>query len=237
MKTKLTVMKTNSWRQARTYVFPVILIISLLIGSCNTSRTLQGGAIGAGAGGAIGGVIGSGSDNTAKGAILGAVIGGAAGALIGNYMDKQAEELRNDLEGAEVERIGEGIKITFDSGILFGFDSSELTPTSKENIGELAATLNKYNDTDILIQGHTDSKGTDEYNQELSVERAASVANYIAGLNVVRTRITTVGYGETMPVADNSTEEGRRLNRRVEIAIYANDKLKRAAKRGTLDNL
>lgn len=237
MKTKLTVMKTNSWRQTRTLVFPVILIISLLMGSCNTSRTLRGGAIGAGAGGAIGGVIGSGSDNTAKGAILGAVIGGAAGALIGNYMDKQAEELRNDLEGAEVERIGEGIKITFDSGILFGFDSSKLTPTSRENIGDLAATLNKYNDTDILIQGHTDSKGTEEYNQELSKERAASVANYLTGLNVVRTRITTVGYGETMPVADNSTEEGRRLNRRVEIAIYANDKLKRAAKRGTLDNL
>ena len=230
-------MKTNRWKHSRTKVFPFLLIISLLLGSCNTSRTLRGGAIGAGAGGAIGGIIGSGSDNTAKGAILGAVIGGTAGALIGNYMDKQAEELRNDLKGAKVERIGEGIKITFDSGILFNFDSSALTPTSRENIAELAKTLNKYNDTDILIQGHTDSKGPEDYNQKLSEERAASVANYLTDLNVARTRITTVGYGETMPVADNSTAEGRALNRRVEVAIYANDKLKRAAKRGTLDNL
>ena len=230
-------MKTNRWKQIKVKVFPFLLIISLLLGSCNTSRTLRGGAIGAGAGGAIGGIIGSGSDNTAKGAILGAVIGGTAGALIGNYMDKQAEELRKDLEGAKVERIGEGIKITFDSGILFNFDSSELTPTSRANIADLAKTLNKYNDTDILIQGHTDSRGPEDYNQKLSEERAESVARYLTDLNVARTRITTVGYGETMPVADNSTAEGRALNRRVEVAIYANDKLKRAAKRGTLDNL
>lgn len=230
-------MKTNRWKQIKVKVFPFLLIISLLLGSCNTSRTLRGGAIGAGAGGAIGGIIGSGSDNTAKGAILGAVIGGTAGALIGNYMDKQAEELRKDLEGAKVERIGEGIKITFDSGILFNFDSSELTPTSRANIADLAKTLNKYNDTDILIQGHTDSRGPEDYNQKLSEERAESVARYLTDLNVAQTRITTVGYGETMPVADNSTAEGRALNRRVEVAIYANDKLKRAAKRGTLDNL
>ena len=230
-------MKTKSWKQTRIFVLPFALIIALLLGSCNTSRTLRGGAIGAGAGGAIGGVIGSKSDNTAKGAILGAVIGGTAGALVGNYMDKQADELRNDLEGAKVERIGEGIKITFDSGILFGFDSSKLTPNSRENVSDLAKTLNKYDDTDILIQGHTDSKGTEDYNQELSEERATSVTNLLTDLNVSGKRITTVGYGETMPVADNSTEEGRRLNRRVEVAIYANNRLKRAAKRGTLDNL
>ena len=132
--------------------------------SCNTTKTLRGGAIGAGAGGAIGGLIGSKSDNTAQGAILGAVIGGAAGALVGKYMDNQAEELNRDLEGAEVERIGEGIKITFDSGILFGFDSSELTAQSRQNIAQLAETLKKYDDTEILIEGHTDSKGSDEYN-------------------------------------------------------------------------
>jgi outer membrane protein OmpA-like peptidoglycan-associated protein len=230
-------MKTNDLKSPRTTVLPLILIIAILLGSCNTSRTLRGGAIGAGAGGALGGIIGSRSDNTAKGAILGAVIGGAAGALVGNYMDKQAEELRNDLKGATIERIGEGIKITFDSGILFGFDSSTLTSASRENISELAKTLNKYDDTDILIQGHTDSKGSEDYNQKLSEERAGSVTNLLTDLNVARTRITSVGYGETMPVADNATDEGRRLNRRVEIAIYANDKLKRAAKRGTLDNL
>ena len=125
----------------RNLVFLLVLLVPL---GCNTSKTLQGGAIGAGAGGAIGGAIGSKSDNTAKGAILGAVIGGTAGALIGNYMNKQAEELEEDLEGAEVERVGEGIKITFDSGILFAFDSSSLSGNAEDNIIELASTLKKY---------------------------------------------------------------------------------------------
>lgn len=209
----------------------------IVLASCNTSRTLRGGAIGAGAGGAIGGVIGSKSDNTAKGAILGAVIGGTAGALVGKYMDKQAEELQRDLEGAKVERIGEGIKITFDSGILFGFDSSALTSTSEKNISQLAEILKKYDDTEILIEGHTDSKGSESYNQKLSEERAASVGNYLATLGVANSRITEVGYGETQPVADNSTEAGRKQNRRVEVAIFANDKLKRAAKRGDIGQI
>ncbi|MCG6188340.1 OmpA family protein [Maribellus maritimus] len=217
-------------------ILPVFLSVVFLFVSCNTTRTLKGGAIGAGAGGAIGGVIGSKSDNTAKGAILGAVIGGTAGALIGNYMDKQAEELARDLEGAQIERIGEGIKITFDSGILFGFDSSELTSTSTTNITEMAQTLIKYDDTKIIIEGHTDSKGSDSYNQDLSEERAASVADLLKSKGVAGNRISEVGYGEEMPVADNETEQGRSLNRRVEVAIFANEKLKRAAERGDLDN-
>ncbi|QIA10018.1 OmpA family protein [Draconibacterium halophilum] len=206
----------------------------MIIASCGTSKTFKGGAIGAGAGGAIGGLIGSKSDNTAKGAILGAAIGGTAGALIGNYMDKQAEELQEDLEGASVERIGEGIKITFDSGILFGFDSSELTYASKENIAELAETLKKYEETEILIEGHTDNKGSDSYNQELSERRAGSVADELKMLGVAASRISEVGYGEEMPIADNSTEEGRAQNRRVEVAIFANEKLKKAAEEGDL---
>lgn len=220
-------------RNIRNFIFLLVFLIPL---GCNTSKTLQGGAIGAGAGGAIGGAIGSGSDNTAKGAILGAVIGGTAGALIGNYMDKQAEELEEDLEGADVERVGEGIKITFDSGILFAFDSSNLSGQAEKNITELASTLKKYDDTNILIEGHTDSIGSDSYNQELSEERAASVADELATLGVSRTRITKVGYGEEQPVADNSTEAGRRQNRRVEVAIFANEELKEAAKEGELDN-
>ncbi len=217
-------------------ITPFLLSAILLFASCNTTKTFKGGAIGAGAGGAIGGVIGSGSDNTAKGAILGAVIGGTAGALIGNYMDKQAEELARDLEGAKVERVGEGIKITFDSGILFGFDSSDLTLTSQQNISEMARTLIKYDDTKILIQGHTDSKGTEEYNQKLSEERAGSVSDLLKEKGVASSRISEVGYGEDMPVADNSTEEGRSLNRRVEVAIFADKKLQRAAERGDLDS-
>ena len=217
----------------RNLVFLLVFLIPL---GCNTSKTLQGGAAGAGAGGAIGGIIGAQSDNTAKGAILGAVIGGTAGALIGNYMDKQAEELEEDLEGAEVERVGEGIKITFDSGILFAFDSAELSGQAEENITELAATLKDYEDTNILIEGHTDNIGSESYNQELSEERAASVGDKLKTLGVNSSRITEVGYGEEQPVADNSTEEGRRQNRRVEVAIFANEELKEAAKEGEIDN-
>jgi len=226
----------NTWKRTQKFIPPVFLSVIFLIASCNTTKTFKGGAIGAGTGGAIGGLIGSKSDNTAQGAILGAAIGGAAGALIGNYMDKQAEELEEDLEGAQIERIGEGIKITFDSGILFGFDSSELTPASKSNISEMAETLIKYDDTKILIEGHTDDKGTESYNQKLSGERAASVSDLLKSMGVASSRISEIGYGEEMPVADNTTEEGRSLNRRVEVAIFANEKLKKAAKRGDLNN-
>lgn len=226
-------METKFFR--RKGILPFIAAILMIAVSCSTSKTFKGGAIGAGAGGAIGGLIGSGSDNTAKGAILGAAIGGTAGALIGNYMDKQAEELEEDLEGADVERIGEGIKITFDSGILFGFDSSELTYASEENIAELAETLKKYEDTEILIEGHTDNKGSDSYNQDLSERRAGSVGDELKMLGVVASRISEVGYGEEMPIADNSTEEGRRQNRRVEVAIFANEELKEAAEEGDVN--
>ena len=205
------------------------------ISSCGTSNTFKGGAIGAASGGAIGALIGDKAGNTAVGAIIGAAVGGTGGALIGKYMDKQAAELEGDLEGAKVERVGEGIKITFDSGILFAVSSSDLSDASKTNIEELAATLNKYEDTNIVIEGHTDSSGSDELNQRLSEERAASVSNYLTSLSVITERITTTGYGETQPVADNSTAAGKEQNRRVEIAIFANKKLQKAAERG--DNI
>lgn len=206
----------------------------LIIGGCNASKTQKGGAIGAGAGAVLGGVIGNQSDNTAAGAIIGAAVGGTAGALIGRRMDKQAEELRNDLEGAKVERIGEGIKITFDSGLMFALDSYNLNNTTKGNLNDLAATLVKYDDTEILIEGHTDASGSDSYNQTLSEQRASSVKSYLAAQNVALNRMTTMGYGESQPVATNDTKSGMQQNRRVEVAIYANDKMKRAAKRGDL---
>ncbi len=218
-------------RKLRTFLILIALVIPF---SCNTSRVFKGGAAGAGVGGAIGGAIGSRSDNTAQGAIIGAAIGGTAGALIGKYMDRQAEELEEDLEGAEVERVGEGIKITFDSGILFNFDSAELTPEARENVENLASTLKEYEDTNILIEGHTDSKGSEEYNQELSKERAEAVANALAKMGVRNVRINEVGYGENQPIADNSTAEGRQQNRRVEVAIFANDELKEAAEEGDI---
>ncbi len=212
-----------------------VLILALAVApACNASRSVKGGAIGAAAGGAVGGVIGKKAGNTAAGVIIGAAVGGAAGALIGRYMDKQAEEIRRDLEGAKVERIGEGILITFDSGLLFDVGSYQLRTRTRDNIVELAKTLNKYQDTEILVEGHTDDRGTEEYNMTLSENRAKSVYNQLVRQGVATRRITVLGYGESQPIADNNTAEGRQQNRRVEIAIFADKKLKKAAKRGDL---
>ncbi|MEM9855726.1 MAG: OmpA family protein [Bacteroidota bacterium] len=211
------------------------IIISIpFLEACNATKTKKGAAIGAGGGAVIGGLIGRAADNTAAGAIIGAAVGGTAGALIGRRMDKQAEELRADLEGAEVERIGEGIKITFDSGLMFGLDSYALNTATKQNLDELATTLEKYENTDILIEGHTDATGTDSYNQTLSEQRAKAVQVHLVGHGVATQRMTVLGYGEDQPVADNDSEAGRQKNRRVEVAIYANDKMKKAAERGEL---
>lgn len=203
-------------------------IIQILVG-CQASNTAKGTAIGAGSGAVIGGVIGHQSDNTAIGAIIGATVGGAAGALIGNHMDKQAEELRKDLKGATVERVGEGIKITFDSGLMFGFDSYSLTPETKTNLTNLATTLNKYDDTNILVEGHTDKTGKEDYNMTLSKERAKEVESFLEVQNVKSNRITSKGYGEMQPISQTDKE-----NRRVEVAIYANKKMQKAAEKGQL---
>ena len=215
-----------------------LVLCSAMAGSgCNTSRAVKGGAIGAGAGAGVGAVVGNqfGDKGTAIGAIIGAAVGGTAGALIGRRMDKQAEELREDLKGAEVTRVGEGIKITFDSGLLFAVDKSDLNSTSQSNLNDLAQTQNKYADTDVLIEGHTDADGADEYNLNLSELRAKSVSRYLAAQGVKASRFSTMGYGEAQPVADNSTSAGKAQNRRVEIAIYANKKMQRAAERGELE--
>ncbi len=209
----------------------LLLSAALLLASigCGWSKKAQYGTVGAAAGGAAGAAIGKAAGNTVLGAILGAAIGGAAGLYIGNYMDKQAAEIRQDIAGARVERVGEGIRITFDSGILFDVNKAELKPISKENISKLAAILQKYPDTNILLEGHTDITGTAEHNLELSRQRSQAVANFLSGVNVSATRFTIMGYGKDQPIADNSSESGRAQNRRVEIAIMANDKLKKAA--------
>jgi outer membrane protein OmpA-like peptidoglycan-associated protein len=212
------------------------LIVSLVLmgmGCAEWTRTQKGAAIGAGAGGVAGGLIGHSAGNTAVGVLLGAVIGGAAGAFIGNYMDKQAAEIERDIAGARVERVGEGIKITFSSGVMFDLNRAVLKDQYKGELSELATILNKYEDTNILLEGHTDSTGTEEYNLELSKKRSQSVANYLATQNVNPTRFTIMGYGESQPIASNETSEGRSQNRRVEIAIYANEKLKKVAKEKT----
>jgi len=213
-----------------------LCVTTALMMGCGTSNALRGGGIGAGVGGVAGGVIGHQLGNTAIGAIIGAAVGGTTGALIGRHMDRQAEEMRRDIENAKIERVGEGIKITFDSGILFEIDSSELQSVAKSNIESLAKILNKYPDTNILIEGDTDNTGTEEYNQKLSERRAQAVADYQNNLGVAGTRISIVGLGELNPVASNDTDYGREQNRRVEVAIFANDKLKKAAENGDLVN-
>lgn len=212
----------------------IFLAGALLAWGCSASNTVKGGAIGAGAGGVLGAVIGKQAGNTAVGAIIGAAVGGTAGALIGRYMDKQAEEMQADIKDAKIERVGEGIKITFNSGILFALNSATLTSDAEHNVQELAKILNKYKDTNILIEGHTDSTGTEEYNQRLSERRAASVQQYLQSLSVASPRLTEKGYGETQPVASNATAVGRQQNRRVEVAIMANDDLKKAAERNQI---
>jgi outer membrane protein OmpA-like peptidoglycan-associated protein len=209
-----------------------ILILALVTGTwgcASMSKKEKGAVIGAGAGAAAGAAIGSQAGNTLLGALIGAAVGGAAGAYIGNYMDNQAEEIERDIEGATVERVEEGIKITFDSGILFNVDEAALQVEAQSNLAKLATILNKYDDTKILIEGHTDATGSEEYNLDLSVERAESVSNYLALQDVNSVRFTVHGYGELQPVADNESVEGRQANRRVDLAIMANDELKKVA--------
>ncbi|MBL7841761.1 MAG: OmpA family protein [Cyclobacteriaceae bacterium] len=205
-----------------------------LLFSCKASNTAKAGAIGAGAGAAIGGLIGHKSDNTVVGAIIGATVGGAAGAVIGRQMDKQAEELQRDLKGATVERVGEGILITFNSGLQFNLNSYELQAATKANLDDLAKTLKKYDDTNILIEGHTDSSGDDAYNMRLSDNRADAVKDYLKDKGIKSGRIETKGYGESQPLETNDTEAGRAKNRRVEVAIYANKKMQKMAEKGQL---
>ena len=217
-------------------LFIAFLIISFLAvtsGCAGWSRTQKGAVIGAGTGGAVGGIIGYATGSTVAGILIGAAVGGLAGGFIGNYMDKQAAEIERDIEGAKVERVGEGIKITFSSGILFDVDKANLKDPYKGELSQLATILNKYEDTNILLAGHTDSTGSDEHDLELSRRRAQSVANYLATQNVNSARFSTQGYGKSDPIASNDTPEGRAQNRRVEVAIWANEKLKKVAKEKT----
>lgn len=223
----MTMFATRGRRALATAALLTFLVTCA--GCASMSNQQKGAVIGASSGAVIGGVIGNQAGNTAVGAILGAAIGGAAGAYIGDYMDDQAEEIERDLEGATVERIGEGIKITFDSGLLFDVDRSAVQPAARANLESLAAILNKYDDTEILIEGHTDATGSEDHNLTLSRNRAQSVATLLEQQQVLPTRFTIMGYGEAQPVADNATAAGRQANRRVDLAIMANEKLKDAA--------
>lgn len=192
-------------------------------GCASLNRTEQGAVIGAGTGGAIGAVIGKQTGSTARGAILGAVLGGAAGAVIGRQMDRQSQELEQSLPDAQVQRVGEGIAVTFASGILFPTNSTQILSAGQNNLAQLASSLQRYPETTVLIVGHTDARGTDQYNMGLSQNRAISAANFLISRGIDRSRIRTEGRGESEPVASNETDAGMQQNRRVEVAIFASE--------------
>ena len=210
----------------------MILSTALILSGCaSMNRTQKGAVVGTATGGAMGAVIGRASGNTALGAIIGAAVGGATGAVIGHQMDKQAEEIKNTVPDAKVERVGEGIVVEFSSKVLFAYDKSNLSNAAKTSLDKLVKVLNSYPDTDIELQGHTDSKGTEEYNQSLSERRANAVSVYLVSEGIAKSRLTIKGFGETAPKYSNDTADGRTQNRRVEFLITANEKMKAEAEK------
>ncbi|MFD2890954.1 OmpA family protein [Flavobacterium chuncheonense] len=220
-------------KKSVSYIVILSLGLSFLSTSCeaikNTNKTQRGAAIGTAAGAVIGGVLGNNlgkGGNGALGAVIGGAVGGVTGGVIGNKMDKQAREIEQAVPGAEVERVGEGIRLVLgESSVNFDFNQATLTAKAKQNLDKLVPVFKEYADTDIKIFGYTDSKGSDEYNLGLSEKRAASVKNYLTSKGLVVSRFEVVGMGEADPIADNETEAGRSKNRRVEFAIVANEKM------------
>ncbi|MGF6845765.1 outer membrane protein OmpA-like peptidoglycan-associated protein [Chitinophaga sp. W3I9] len=216
-------------------VLVALVLSATMLFSCKTwqgmDNTKKGAAIGVGGGAAAGAVIGKVAGNTALGAIIGAALGGAGGALIGKKMDKQAQEIKTEVPNATVERVGEGINVTFDAGVLFGFDKSNLSAVAQDNIKQLAVILNKYPDTYVRVEGHTDDKGTDEYNMGLSERRTKSVMSYLEAQGIAKSRIQGFWYGESQPKVPNDSDANRATNRRCEFSIFANDKMKNDAKK------
>lgn len=224
----------------------IVAIVMLMATGCETAKktnkTQRGAAIGTAGGAVIGGIIGNNvgnKNNTVLGAIIGGVIGGVAGGIIGNKMDKQAEKIKNEIPGADVQRVGEGIVVTFNEknpdgskmGVYFDFDKSDLTSNSKLALDKMIQIFKEYPETNLLVEGHTDDKGTASYNLALSQKRANAVGDYLKRFSVTPSRLTINGYGETQPKVENVTDANRAENRRVEFAITANDKMKEEAKK------
>jgi outer membrane protein OmpA-like peptidoglycan-associated protein len=219
--------------------FLSLALCAAVLWGCNASNAVKGGAIGGGGGAAVGAGIGAllgGGKGAAWGAGIGAVVGGTAGVLIGKKMDKQKAELEQ-IQNAQVETVNDGqeIKVTFDSGLLFATGSSTLTQASKNSLSQFAASLQANPDTDVHIYGHTDSSGGDKINIPLSQQRADAVKNYLTTQgSVLSSRLVTQGFGSSQPVAAEDAKGVQALNRRVEIYIVANEKMKQEAAAGTL---
>ena len=204
-----------------------LAVSGIIFAGCDSmNRSQKGAIIGTAGGAAVGAVVGKAAGNTGMGAVIGGTVGGVAGAIIGKKMDKQAEEIKNEVAGAKVERVGEGIVVEFNSAVLFGFDQATVSPQAQQTLSDLITILNKYPDTDLTIDGHTDNTGTATYNQKLSERRAGNVAGYLTSNGIAIERISTRGFGFEQPKYDNATADGRAQNRRVEFAITANEKMK-----------
>lgn len=207
---------------------------ALILSGCKSmNNTQKGTAIGAGAGAAAGAII---AKNSAVGALIGAAIGGGGGYLIGKNMDKQAKDIKQAIPDANVERVGEGINVTFNSALLFKINSSTLSDSAKASLEKVAGVFNDYPETNILVEGHTDDTGSDTYNNQLSEKRAQAVSDYLTSKGVAANRFTVKWYGESQPKYPNDSEANRALNRRVELAIMANEDMKDDAKDGSLDS-
>ncbi len=224
-------------RKISILVLSSLLLLITLFTSCNSvknaNNTQKGAGIGAGAGALIGAIIGNNSKiGTAGGALIGAAVGGGTGALIGNKMDKQARQIDQALPGADVERVGEGIRLVLnENAVRFDTNKSTLTSQARANLDKLVPVFTEYADTNIELFGYTDSTGKPEYNLTLSGQRATSVKNYLISKGLVASRFKTTGLGIAEPIATNDNAEGRSQNRRVEFAITANDKMKEEAKK------
>ncbi|UAY56565.1 OmpA family protein [Arachidicoccus terrestris] len=203
---------------------------AIMLTSCNAyknaNKSERGAAIGVAGGAVAGGIIGKISGNTALGSIIGAAVGGGAGYVIGKKMDKQAEDIKEQIPDAKVQRVEEGIVVEFNSKVLFGFDQSSLTDASRNTLSNLITILNKYPETNLEVQGHTDNTGAANYNMTLSIKRATAVSDYLKSNGINSSRLTVKGFGETVPKYDNNTEDGRAQNRRVEFLITANEQMK-----------
>ncbi len=228
-------------RSIKVWAVLLIFISGMTMNACksvqNANSSQKGAGIGAAAGAALGALIG-GKDNRAAGALIGAAVGGGAGAIIGHQMDEQAAEIETTMPGAEVVRSEEGIQLILDENadVRFEFNSSDLTSAAQMNLAKLVDIFDKYADTDILVIGHTDSDGSEAYNQTLSEKRAASVVTFLKSKGITASRLKSTGMGETQPRASNDTKEGKAQNRRVEFTITANEDMIEAAKEQAGEN-
>src|ERR1051325_2268188 len=210
-------------------------LCALLFSDCKSmNNTQKATAIGMAAGAGGGALIGRGK-NSVLDALISTAIGGGAGYLIGRHMDKQAQEIKQAVPDAQGTRVGEGIEMTFNSGLLFTINSSQLNESARKELEQLSGVLIKYPETNLLVEGHTDNTGKPDYNMELSRKRASAVSEYLAGKGVAMTRMSVKWYGAAQPKYSNDTEANRSLNRRVEIGVSANDQMKQQAQQGALN--